>query len=419
VKSSEPIFFIDKDVLEQTRAALRENNVDALAKLVAEHHELVSKPTLSEGFMLLHAAAGAGLDAVMQLLLKNGASANARTDTGGTPLHFASDAGHSTCVALLLEAGAEVNAQSAEGFTPLFVAAQENKVDCARLLLAAHAQVNLATVSGDTPLLTAAAHGNTACLKLLLEAGAVVDACGPQGITPLFVAAQEGQLECVEALLSAGANKDAETKDGTTVLHTAARGGDRHIVQHLLDAGADPNAGHFRASAVHLALIAEHFNVVKLLLSRGAKANAPQGPDSLVPLFDAIKQGNMDMVDLLLDAGADVQAADSKGFTALHTATLVSNNEIVEVLIRAGANVNAREKQFGLTPLCMAYGNAKLDLVQILLEAGAEPFMPANLGRLPNHLKIVDQCAQEVRRLLPSVMEGIVRRRATASASSE
>ena len=125
--------------------------------------------------------------------------------------------------------------------------------------------------------------------------------------------------------------------DGYSLLHAFAKRGRTSVVEFILDNGADPNA---------------------------------RDNDNLTPLIRAAIEGHGEMVQLLLERGADIETT-FEGNTALIEATLQNNHEIVKLLIQNGANMEARTKD-GHTALHLAAANAYLKIVQTLAGAGAE-----------------------------------------------
>ncbi|WP_302294720.1 ankyrin repeat domain-containing protein [Pyramidobacter piscolens] len=268
-------------------------------------------------------------------------------------------------------------ARAAGGVTPLMGAASARgaaaSVEKLRLLIDAGAKVNVADGNGMTPLMYAAQFGDSpAVIRFLLSAGASREAKDRRGWTPLaFAAAKNNSVEMVNALVDAGADIDARARDGATPLLLALRGGaNRGAVASLLDSGADREAkdlsgrvlgdyfkaSRFKADAAIAALIQDaagqkplepsrlvqlcRFGSAKRLrsaLKAGSDPNA--AVDGLTPLMWAARDNrDKDMLSALIDAGADVNAQDPEGRTALMYA--VKNPAAVQTLMNAGARVD-------------------------------------------------------------------------------
>ena len=272
-------------------------------------------------------------------------------------------------------------ARAAGGVTPLMGAASARgaaaSVEKLRLLIDAGAKVNVADGNGMTPLMYAAQFGDSpAVIRFLLSAGASREAKDRRGWTPLaFAAAKNNSVEMVNALVDAGADIDARARDGATPLLLALRGGaNRGAVISLLDSGADREAkdlsgrvlgdyfkaSRFKADAAIAALIQDaagqkplepsrlvqlcRFGSAKRLrsaLKAGSDPNA--AVDGLTPLMWAARDNrDKDMLSALIDAGADVNAQDPEGRTALMYA--VKNPAAVATLMNAGARVDLFDK---------------------------------------------------------------------------
>lgn len=178
-----------------------------------------------------------------RMLLKSGADANWRDQSGRTPLFDAAERGGAKMVALLLTAGAHTDATNAADETALHRAAHKNDDPLvAELLMNARADVDARAHDGDTPLLKALRQGRGAVAAALLEAGADPNARDGLGRTALHWAAAHCGPALARAVMDSGATLDATAKDGATALHFASRYGNDAVVNILLAEGADADA---------------------------------------------------------------------------------------------------------------------------------------------------------------------------------
>ena len=162
-------------------------------------------------------------------------------------------------------------------------------------------------------------------------------------------AARAGDIEAVKKQLAAGANVNVPEADGTSALLWATYQSSPDLVQLLIKAGADVNA-------------ANSFGVT--------------------PLLQAARYGDATTMNLLLKAGADIKKAERAGETPLMSASRAGGVAAVKLLLEHGADVNARESLQDETALMWATADAHLDVVDVLLKAGANPNLQARLSEL-------------------------------------
>ena len=285
-----------------------------------------------------------------KIMAQRGVDVNSAAPDGATALSWAVFLGLSDMADNLLAAGADVNTVGEYGESPLTLALANADSALAAKLLKAGADVKVARWNGETPLMIAAGSGNVEAVRLLLENGADVNGAEPKrGQTALMWAASEGHADVVDLLLEKGAKIDAVTKAGFNALVFAALKNDAPSVKRLLKAGANPN----------YAL-----------------------PDQTKILALSATNGSIDAALALLDGGADPNVADKTGNTPLHVAAQNGSIELVKKLLTKGANLNAQNAPAQLTgfrpvgglqtPLLIAARSNNVDVMRVLIEAGAD-----------------------------------------------
>ena len=326
-------------------------------------------------------AVKAGGEESVRALLERGIDVNAAAADGATALHWAVRGERASVVGLLIAAGADVTAANDYGVTPLSLAALTGNAGVIRKLLEAGADANEATVGGQRALMTAARTGDVASVRVLLAHGADVGARDDtHGQTALMWAAAEGDAGVVEALVRAGADVHARTGRGFTAFLFAARAG--------------------RIAAAHV------------LLAAGAGVDESLS-NGVTPLLLAITNLNYELAAFLLREGADPQS-DAVGWSALHQLswsrrpTVGFNNperlhrdhvsalDLGRLLLAAGADPNARIRKdlrdaprqrstggTGATPFFLAARTGDVELMRLLLQYGADPFLPTANCRTP------------------------------------
>ncbi len=268
-------------------------------------------------------------------------------------------------VKVLLRKGVDVNAKDSDGATPLMYAALYAAPECMKLLLEKGADPNAKSAAGVAALMWGI--GDIRKVRLLLAKGADVNARSKAGKTPLLLAASyDGAFDTVKLLVEKGADATAKDEAGAGAVILAAESGDVATLRLLIEKGADVNA---RAGP--------HFNEVQFGTLTPAREQLAEERRQLnlglTPLMMAADQGNREAVKLLLEKGADVNAATGGGFTALHAAALRDDPEMVRALIEKGAEVNRQDFQ-GHTPLITAAAadGLSVEVIRALLGKGAD-----------------------------------------------
>jgi ankyrin repeat protein len=366
-----------------------------------------------DGMTPLHWAAHWGEFETVKLLLNAGANAKAANRYGVTPLHDASLLANVPMMEALLKAGASPNAGYGSGETPLMMAARSGHVDAVKLLVESGADVSAAEeFRGATPLMFAAEENHAEVVKFLLSHGAKVNARSAKfnfgdvkmagggafmdrpegGLTPLFFTAREGAIESAQVLIAAGADLNVtETQYGFTPLMTAIFNGHYDFAGMLIEKGAGANDG-----SLYLAIEMRNLAFYK---------NRPNPPDKDKNLR------SLDVVRMLLDHGADANAAYTKkippreaqgdikvtpGATPLFRATKSTDVAAVRLLMEKGAKPSIATNDHS-TPLMVAAGlgvpltvtedtiqggdkGDPLDAMKLFVQAGAVVYAANDLG---------------------------------------
>ena len=328
-------------------------------------------------------------------LLAAGADPKLANRYGVTPLSLACQNGNTELVGMLLAAGADSRRPLPGGETPLLTAARTGHPGPVRALLTADAKVDEALPNGQTPLMWAASEGHTEVVGLLLAAGADLHARTASGFNAWLFAVRSGRVETVRALLTAGADLnyataptgkpvDKQPRAGTSALLVAIENGHFELAAELVDRGADPNdlrsgyaplhvltwvrkpdisegngdpppdgTGHFSSEALIRHLVAKGANV-NLALTSGPSGPGRFARKGCTPFLLAADRADTAYLKLLTELGADPNARNVEGGTALMTAaglgagpdhdeagTDVEAVEAVAYLISLGADPNA------------------------------------------------------------------------------
>lgn len=256
---------------------------------------------------------------------------------------------------------------------------EEADIDVVRILLDAGANPNVPDPKqkGVIPLERAVVKGEKDIVRLLLSRGANANGAAALRSPPLHYAiANLRDPEMVSILLEGGANVNAPDpqQEGILPLERATRDGNAEIVHMLLQRGADPNmAGTMsRDPPFMVALRRQNMGIIRAFVERGVNVNMTSR-DGLPAIHAA---GTLDTIEVLRAAGADLNTRNEKGETML-TAWLrkkvtPTNREVVNALIERGADVNAPDGA-GHTPLFVAIYANEPAYILALLERGADP----------------------------------------------
>ncbi|XP_041858631.1 ankyrin repeat and SOCS box protein 11 [Melanotaenia boesemani] len=186
-----------------------------------------------------------------------------------SPLHEAAFQGRLLLVRTLTAQGFQVNTLTMDKVSSLHEACLGGHYACAKFLLDNGANPKAISTDGTTPLFNSCRSGSAACVKLLLQHGASVHTTNPLA-SPIHEAAKKGHRECLELLLSYGAPVDMELPEVGTPLYSACQAQARTCVEVLLLSGADIRIGCGQDSPLHAAVRSGGPNVVELLLDFGA-----------------------------------------------------------------------------------------------------------------------------------------------------
>ncbi|KAL3462774.1 ankyrin repeat-containing domain protein [Aspergillus heterothallicus] len=325
----------------------------------------------------------------IRILLSHGADLNAPEEDWPrrSPLATAAYFGHYEIARTLLDLGADVDGSTDSTWsenTPLGIAMIRKHHEIANLLLQHGANINAAAASSyrATILQEAIGSRNFELTQHLLKLGADVNAPPAEsgGKSALQEACRMGDLKLVNLLVCAGAdvNGPPASRSGETALSSAVLGGNIDVVLTLLKGGARPDYPGLvdKGTPLQLALLCQKSEIVRLLLDAGADLNAPaQRKRGRTALQAAVEDGNIDLVQQFLDAGADVHGAPAleDGTTALQSAARQGLLGIAIKLLQAGADVNEPPPPGGgRTALQEAAMHGRLDMVQLLLNGGID-----------------------------------------------
>ncbi|KAJ8365242.1 hypothetical protein SKAU_G00140730 [Synaphobranchus kaupii] len=239
----------------------------------------------------------------------------------------------------------------------------------------------------------AAREGNHRLVSKLIQKGYTADVSDNRGWNPLHEAAFHGSYECTRVLIKTARSNcrrrdyvNSPAHDSTTPLFLAAQQGHAQVAKALLRAGADVNrVTDDDASPLFAAVSNGHTEVAELLVSNGAEVNRPHSVSGWSCLHQAAFKGHAEIVRFLVGV-ARVNAIDDFEITPLFVAAQYGQRRCLEILADAGANVNCQSHDLA-TPMLIASQEGHLDCVEALLDRGADPNLYCNDDKwqLPAH----------------------------------
>ena len=349
------------------------------------------------GETVLMSCARTGSVAAVSALLAAGADVNAREPSENqTALMWAVAERHPAVVAVLLDGGADVGARSRVR-RKVISRRLQSELKYGELGRSYGTDAEETSVGGFTPLLFAARRGDIESARLLLAAGASVNDTAPDGASVLVVATHSGHGTLATFLLDRGANPNT-AEAGYTALHAAVLTGDLDLVEALLAHGARPDAQVTLATRVtrngQVLMLGEHLlgstpfalaakftevDIMRTLAAAGADVRLPlkngwtplmlaasaswryavwdrrdralaKAPAFQAQMYD--EDGTLAAVRLAVESGADVNAVDAAGNTALHHVVDKGFDTVVAFLAARGADLDATNNR-GQTSLAI------------------------------------------------------------------
>lgn len=328
----------------------------------------------------------------LKTLIHQGAKINFFNKDGDTALTIAAANGHEEVVKTLIENGADFNAVDQDGMTPLMHAAHKGKTERVRML-ADRSETNIHAVDdngstalthairrgkedGYSALKQAIRSGETENIETLIQKGADIHALDNSS-KKAWNAIGRFRYKLPEYLLSKYPNLPESTDSRTPLTRAAEFGNEQALAAVINNSDKRGNIYHDYelSEALFCSIKAGNTNNINTLIKKGANVN--RSNHSVTPLIHAIKHGDLAVVTLLFDNGANVNAVDKDSWSdPLHLTPLMQainkdNLAIASFLVKNGAGVNAIDKNNN-TPLIHAVGRNNFAMTDLLIRAGAE-----------------------------------------------
>lgn len=380
----------------------------AVMLLSAARHNPATHGVLNPVEAPLADAVMRGDTARVRALLRAGVDVNAAQADGMAPLHWAAQRGDLSSAQVLLYAGARVDALTRNGnYTPLHLAAREGRAAVVKLLLANGADpLAVTSTGGASALHFAAGHGDAATVRALLDAKVPADIReNAWGQTPLMWAAAYNRVAAIDALIKAGAGLEAASRiedipkqereiraqlvarsRRMAALKAADSPFAPSTVTPNLPVGSGPVTGSAAAPApaTVAAPAAASAPAARPATASAARPGAPRAAGDSARPATGFQQRGPSYGELIGNKG---------GLTPLLFAVREGNIEAVEQLLAAGANINHVSEGDHTSPLLMATINGRFDMAKMLLEKGADVKLASDAGATPLYAVINTQWA--------------------------
>lgn len=288
-------------------------------------------------------------------------------------------------ISAALDQGIKINSVSPQGINCLMIAAQERREDVVKLLLDHKANPHQKTISGVTALMLGIGVGNNPeLLKMLIAAKSDVNIQTSDGSTPLMIALGSHNTILEDRKIIDSLRTKSLSDDNDTVIsddeYSIYPKPDINAVQVLLDAKAKVNTKDYEGMTALDYVINREYdpNIMTILINAGADVNAPTGYGT-TPLIRSFYNQNMDYARMLITHGANVNITHKGGEPPLFDAVRNSTPDIIELLVKHGAEINYQTPH-GKTPLISAVEAKKSENVEALIRLGADINFKDSLG---------------------------------------
>ena len=342
-------------------AARLQNNEADLVNMLLKHGASIEAVNNSGWSPLIQAILRDNEPGALALLEGGALVKDVQTSTTCRPLlHETLLRGLGLC-AHILARGISACEPCANGVPPISYAALGGNVAAGELILQHGVSISSADVAGSTPLMLSSEKGHKGFTEFLLKHGADVDVCGEDGTTALHSAVQSGDADLCKMLVEHGVPLDAVDEDGHTAL-AASLSVDPAVCQVMIDAGAQLDvANRVGYSPLLSACEAGQSEFVKMLLDAGVQlrdARVSRDTDNVfTALMLAADGGHVEAVRHLLDCqGVDVNEQGANACTALHHAAQEKHADVVELLLQHGADKALRDNDGDTAADCASVG---------------------------------------------------------------
>lgn len=365
-----------------------------LADLIKQGADINAKDKYAWS-LLINAIKGEHFD-VVKYLIDNGADVNTKTVHGWTPIMVAAEGKSLAIIKYLVKNGADINVKSPDGWSLLMLAAKLGDLNIIQYLIDQKSNIHAKDQSLGWNTLSVAVYNNHLELaKILINKGLDISVTTKDNETLLHIAAMNDCVEIARYLIKNGIDIKSKAKwTNNTALHTAAFSGAINTLTYLMEEVEIPN-DDVKTELLNAAARGGHLAIIEYLYSKGVDINDQVHNGELNyfdnPLMTAARYGQSDVVNFLIDKGADINFRNQNGDTALMYAAMIDefdlkryakstkktsprdNMSVIRALVKNGADINAKNNQ-GKTALYELIKNKSDNITAFtyLLNKGAD-----------------------------------------------
>ena len=267
-----------------------------------------------------------------------------------------------------------VDSKDSMGCSSIFYAKNSSMID---LLVSSGADIKICNNDGRTPMHMAAFLGNIETLEAFFNKGLNINEIDYAGFTPLHLASAKNNLDCVEFLIKNGANIEAKNNLGDTSLISASLNGAKDTIRYLINEKAFINEQNNNGQTpLYAAVISQMSEAVDTLISLGADLNLTDNAGN-TPLMTACEYKEETIIEALLNAGSDPNILNKMNrYCLLDALDKKLSANIIDKLIKVTKDLN-QEDRAGIRPIYYSVIHSRVDILNMLISAGAKPY---NIG---------------------------------------
>ncbi|CAD5112443.1 DgyrCDS1665 [Dimorphilus gyrociliatus] len=351
---------------------------------------------------LFKAAEDGNINKVETILDNKPDWANARNNSGEALIHCATRNRQYDILHLLSRYKLDVDIKDSKGDTALLVATEEDDREAVHILLKLGADPNIPNKNIESALHIATTENRINIIRELLKCNRTDPSITERtGGTPLHVAAFKDNEEAAKLLLEAGAGMCKACSMGFTPMHVATMRNSKNVLQRLIQQ-AEASSMNSKGQAcplrmhklpLHEAVLSGDETIVKMCLTSGASIDTKKA-NGETAVHIAASRGSVNILEILFQAQPDkklksLQSKDSSMMTPLHTAALFDKPDVIEYLIQQGADVN-ETNQDGMTPLLLAASKKAWKAMEMLMNKKADLFCTDDNKRNILHLIVTN-----------------------------